>query len=108
MLHFFLIGVSALIFRRFQPDLFGSKLRANLHPLIRSSGIKDQEYRRLRLVMKSGGPIYLVLAQREPTSKLRPTGEFLLRLGARTYDGLQLLHDPPRKERILVGPPDVR
>ena len=58
--------------------------------------------------MKSGGPTYLVLAQRNPTPLKRFNGENLLRLGARANDGLLRLHEAPRKERILVGPPDVR
>lgn len=40
-----------------------------------------------------------VLAQRKPTLLLRFIGEFLLRLGARAFDGLLSFHDPPRKER---------
>lgn len=34
----------------------------------------------------------------------RFSGEFLLRLGARTFDGLLLFHDPPRKERFPKAP----
>ena len=45
-----------------------------------------------------------VLAQRNPTLLLRFTGEFLLRLGARAFDGLLLFHEAPRKERFPKAP----
>lgn len=45
-----------------------------------------------------------VLAQRNPTLLFRFSGEFLLRLGARAFDGLLLFHDAPRKERFPKAP----
>ncbi len=48
---------------------------------------------------RPGKPGSTVLAQRNPTLLLRFIGEFLLRLGARAFDGLLLFHEAPRKER---------
>ena len=45
-----------------------------------------------------------VLAQRNPTLLFRFSGEFLLRLGARAFDGLLWFHDAPRKERFPKAP----
>ncbi len=86
-LHFFLIGVSALVFRCFQPDLFW--IEALREPPPFDQGFRDQGsgIPKALLIMKSGDPTYLVLAQRNPTSLLRNIGENLMRLGARAFDG---------------------